>query len=191
MSRPTAADARLLRLALKPYISVRQLRRLAAQDSMELLAVLMSDQPPPEVLALLDLLSVLLRPLPREQITSPDDVAALMMVRMAALAQEQLHVICLDTSGYLQAVEMIYQGTLTRAEVRASEVFREAIRRNSASIILVHNHPSGDPMPSPPDIALTKHLRRVGKQLGIRVLDHLIIGKGAWTSLAALGVYQP
>lgn len=191
MSRPTAADARLLRLALKPYMSVRQLRRLAAQDSMELLTALMSDQPPPEVLALIDLLSVLLRPLPREQINSPDDVAALMMVKMAALAQEQLHVICLDTSGYLQAVEMIYQGTLTRAEVRASEVFREAIRRNSASIILVHNHPSGDPMPSPPDIALTKHLRRVGKQLGIRVLDHLIIGKGAWTSLAALGVYQP
>lgn len=191
MSRPTSDDARLLRLALKPYISVRQLRRLAAQDSIELLTALLADQPPPEVLALIDLLSVLLRPLPRERIDSPEDVAALMMVRMAALAQEQLHVILLDSSGYLQAIEMIYQGTLTRAEVRPSEVFRAAMLHNSAAIILVHNHPSGDTTPSPPDIALTRHLKRIGKQLGIRVLDHLIIGKGHWVSLAEQGVYQP
>lgn len=191
MSRPTSADARLLRQALKPYISVRKLRRLAAQDSIELLAGLMLDQPPPELQALLDLLTVLLRPLPRERIDSPEDVAALMMVRLAALPQEQLHVICLDTSGYLQTIAMIYQGTHMRAEVRPSEVFREAIRHNSAAIILVHNHPSGDPTPSPSDIKLTKQLKHVGKQLGIRVLDHLIIGKGRWTSLAELGVHQP
>ncbi|HEY0604283.1 MAG TPA: JAB domain-containing protein, partial [Herpetosiphonaceae bacterium] len=126
MSRPTSADARLLRQALKPYVSVRQLRRLAAQGSIELIAGMMEDQPPPELVALLDLLTVLLRPLPREQIHGPEDVAALMMVRMAALPQEQLHVICLDTSNYLQAIEMIYQGTHMRAEIRPSEVFREA-----------------------------------------------------------------
>jgi len=112
-------------------------------------------------------------------------------VELSLLVQEQLHVLCLDTQGYLQTSEMIYQGTAMSSRVRPCEVFRPALRHNSVSIILVHNHPSGDPEPSAQDIAVTKHLRRVGRQLGICVLDHLVIGKGRWVSLAELGMHKP
>jgi DNA repair protein RadC len=188
MSRSSSPEARRLRQALTPYINIRQLRRLAAADCAALHSALLMDQPPPELLALLDLLSALLSPLPCDRIIGPDDVAALLMVEMSRLSQEQLRVICLNTKGYVQSVETVYQGTVRRAEVRPSELFREAIRRNSASIILAHNHPSGDPTPSPQDITLTKQVQRAGKLLGIRLLDHVVIGNGAWISLCAQGV---
>lgn len=188
MKRKPPPDPRVLRQAIASYISIRTLRRLAAHEGAVARAALLLDSPPPELLAVIEMLSALLRPLPNDPITRPDDVAGLLMVEMSHLTQEHFRVICLNTKGYVQEIQTLYQGSLKRTEIRVGEVFREAIRRNSASIILVHNHPSGDPTPSPDDIALTKRVRRAGKLFNIRVLDHLIIGKGQWVSLGDLGV---
>lgn len=109
---------------------------------------------------------------------SPDDVANFMQYEMAALEQEELRVILLDTRNRLQKVVPLYTGSLNSSSVRIGELFKEAIRQNAASIILVHNHPSGDPRPSPEDINLTRAAVQAGKLLDIEVLDHIIIGKG-------------
>lgn len=90
-----------------------------------------------------------LGPEQRPQITQPGDVARLLMLEMAYLAQEQLRVICLDTKHHVIAQQTVYQGTINSSAVRAAEVFRPAITRACLSIVVVHNHPSGDPTPSP------------------------------------------
>ncbi len=176
-------SARQLRDALAPYVSVRKLRQLAADNGAPLRAALLDDQPPADVLALLDALAALLRPLAREQISSPDDIAGLLLVEMSLLQQEQFRVLCLNTKNYVQAIHLVYQGSVNTAAVRLAEVFREPIRRNSAAIIVVHNHPSGDPTPSPEDVLLTRLLVETGRLLDVEVLDHLIIGQGRWISL--------
>jgi DNA repair protein RadC len=83
---------------------------------------------------------------------------------------------------------MIYQGSLNASVVRVAELFREAVRSNAAALIVAHNHPSGDPTPSPEDIAMTRTLVEAGQILDIEVLDHLVIGKGRWVSLKAQGL---
>ena len=176
------SQAKKLREALAPYLNVRQLRRLASEN-MNLYEALTQGNPPKEVLALLDTLAVLLRPLPREQITRPADIAALLMVEMGHLHQEQLRVVCLNTKNYVQGMHMVYQGNVNSSIIRVSEVFREPMRLNSTSIITAHNHPSGDPTPSPEDVMITRQLVAAGKLLDIDVLDHLVIGQGLWVSL--------
>jgi DNA repair protein RadC len=94
-----------------------------------------------------------------------------------------MRVILLDTRNRVLAVETVYKGSLNSAVVRISELFRGAIKANSAAIIMAHNHPSGDPSPSPEDVRLTRDAVQAGKLLGIDVLDHLIIGQGRWLSL--------
>lgn len=180
--KTVAQQRRRLREALAPYINVRQLRRLATTGNDLRDALIMPD-PPPEVLALLDTLSTILRPIGREQITTPAEIAALLMVEMGHLTQEQLRVVCLNTKNYVQKIHLVYQGSINQSPIRVSEVFREPLRLNSAAIILAHNHPSGQPEPSPEDVVVTRQMIEAGKLLDCEVLDHLIIGQGQWVSL--------
>ena len=109
---------------------------------------------------------------------SPEEVARYVQYEMAALDQEQLRVILLDTRNRLLKVVNLYTGSLNSSSVRIGELFKEAIRQNAASIILVHNHPSGDPSPSPEDINMTRAAVQAGKLLDIEVLEHIVIGRG-------------
>lgn len=124
----------------------------------------------------------------KPQIASPDDVVDLLGLEMAALEQEQLRVVLLDTKNRVIAARTVYQGSANQAMVRAAEVFKDAVRRNAVGIIVVHNHPSGDPTPSSADVAMTADLVRAGELLDIEVLDHLIIGQGRHVSLRRLGL---
>jgi DNA repair protein RadC len=137
---------------------------------------------------LLEVFAAILYPAAREQITSPHDIAALLMVDMGYLQQEQLRVVCLNTKNQVQNIHIVYQGNLNSAPVRIAEVFREPLRLNSAAIIVAHNHPSGVAEPSPEDVAVTRQLVEAGKLLGCEVLDHVIIGQGRWVSLRERGL---
>jgi DNA repair protein RadC len=129
-----------------------------------------------------------LSPEERPQVGSPEDVANLLSIEMAALEQEQLRVVMLDTKHRILGTRTVYQGSVNQAQVRVSEVFRDAVRHNATAIVAVHNHPSGDPTPSAADVALTVELVRAGELLDIDLLDHLIIGQGRWVSLKRLGL---
>jgi DNA repair protein RadC len=126
---------------------------------------------------------LLAQPEQRPQITSPADVANLLMVEMAHLEQEHLRVVLLNTKNYVLKIETVYIGSINSSAVRIGEVFKTALKQNSAAIIVVHNHPSGDPTPSPEDVAVTRQLVEAGKLLDVDVLDHLVIGQGRWVSL--------
>ncbi len=121
-------------------------------------------------------------------ISSPADVAHLVGSEMALLPQEEFWVLLLDMRNRVTRVQRQYRGSLNKATVRVAEVFREAIRENAAAIIAVHNHPSGDPTPSPQDVALTRTLVQAGQLLDIPLLDHVIIGMGRWVSLKEQGL---
>lgn len=124
----------------------------------------------------------------RFQIRAPGDAAQLMLIEMSHLDQEHLRVICLDTKNRVQKIQTLYVGSLNSSLLRVGEVFKEAVRLNSAAIILVHNHPSGDPTPSADDIQVTRDVNAAGKLLDIDLLDHLIIGQGQWVSLRERGL---
>lgn len=117
-----------------------------------------------------------------------EDIAGLLLLLMSELEQEQLRVVLLNSKNDLIAAPVVYTGGLRTAIVRAGEVFREPIRQNAAGIILAHNHPSGDPTPSPEDVNLTYRLVQLGKELDIDVVDHLIVGRGRWVSLRSKGL---
>ncbi len=128
----------------------------------------------------------------RPAIASPEDVIDLIGFEMAALEQEQLRVVLLDTKNrIIRAPVQIYQGSVNEASVRIAELFREAVRANAVGVILVHNHPTGDPTPSAADVALTAEVVAAGKLLDIKVLDHLIVGQGRHSSLKRLGLGFP
>ncbi len=116
-------------------------------------------------------------------ISSPADAAELVRYEMQGLIQEQLWVILLDTRNRKLWIDKVYTGSLNSSMVRVGELFREAIQRSAASIIMVHNHPSGDPAPSPEDAALTRAAVQAGKLMDIEVLDHLVIGQGTFVSM--------
>lgn len=119
----------------------------------------------------------------RPVIHSPADAAALVLPVMSTLEQEHLRVILLDARNRVIDVVEVYQGSLISAQVRVGEIFRPAIRRNAASLIAVHNHPSHDPSPSSDDVAVTRAIVQAGKLLDIQALDHLIVGGGRFVSL--------
>lgn len=119
----------------------------------------------------------------RPQITSPADVANLLLIEMSHLEQEHLRVVLLNTKNHVLKIETVYVGTINSSAVRVGEVFKAALKQNAAALIIVHNHPSGDPTPSPEDVAVTRHLVEAGKLLDVDVLDHLVIGQGRWVSL--------
>ncbi len=132
-----------------------------------------------------------LAPDQRPKIATPDDVINLIGVEMAALGQEQLRIVLLDTKHQVLAIRTVYQGSVNGAPVRPAEIFREAIKHNAVAMVIVHNHPSGDPTPSGADVAVTRELVAAGELLGIDVLDHLVIGQGRHASLRRLGLGFP
>ena len=119
----------------------------------------------------------------RPQVTSPEQVAALVKTEMSLLPQESLRVVLLNTKNYVVAIREVYRGNVSSAQVRPAEVFREAVRETCPALIVVHNHPSGDPTPSPDDIAVTRDLLEAGKLLDIELLDHIVVGGGQWVSM--------
>ena len=124
----------------------------------------------------------------RPVIRSPEDAASLLMPWMQDLEQERLVILLLDTRNTLLGGPIeLYKGSLNTSLVRVGEVFRAGIRANSATILAAHNHPSGDPTPSPEDIALTKAIVAAGRLVDIDLLDHLIIGHGRYVSLKTRG----
>lgn len=124
----------------------------------------------------------------RPLVSSPADAANLLMMEMSPLTQEHLRVILLDTRNRVIGSPTIYIGSLNTAVMRIAEVFRPAIVAHAAAIIVAHNHPSGDPSPSPEDINVTRQLVRVGKEMDIQVLDHMIIGRMRYVSLKERGL---
>ena len=129
-----------------------------------------------------------LQPEERPYVRSPADVNNLIGAEMALLDQEHLRVLLINTRNQLMGVTEVYKGNVNSSLVRTAEVFREAIRQNAPSIIVVHNHPSGDPAPSPDDTTLTKTLVQAGQMLQIELLDHIVIGDRRFASLKQLGL---
>ena len=137
----------------------------------------------------------------KDKITSPADVADLMMSKMRYLTKEIVCVLALDTKGHVTskgtagdlasdlkwgrmlAESTVFEGTLNASVFHPREIFRFAIEESANSVILLHNHPSGDPQPSQEDIRATKQLIEAGNQIGIKVLDHIILGDGIFVSL--------
>jgi DNA repair protein RadC len=128
------------------------------------------------------------KPDERMRIQSPEDVAAILSSEMAALDQEELRVVLLNTRNEVLRVVTVYRGSVNAAQIRVSEVFKEAVRQNAPSLVVAHNHPSGDPTPSADDVAVTRELVKAGQLLDIEVLDHLVIGDGRHVSLRRRGL---
>ena len=124
----------------------------------------------------------------RPQITSPMDAANLLMLQMGCLEQENLRTILLDTKNRVLDSPTVYVGNVNSSIIRVSEIFREAIRANATALIVAHNHPSGDPTPSPEDVQVTRSIVEAGNLLGIEVLDHLVIGHQNFVSLRERGL---
>jgi DNA repair protein RadC len=120
-------------------------------------------------------------------IRTPTDVAEPLVDAMGALEREELRVLLLDTKNVVTAERTVYRGNLAGSSVRVGEVYRDAVRACAAAVIVAHNHPSGDPSPSGEDLRITAELAEAGRLLDIELLDHLIIGRGRWASLRALG----
>jgi DNA repair protein RadC len=125
---------------------------------------------------------------PRPVIRCPEDIANLVGPEMRYLPQEQFRVLFLDTRNQVLRMKTATQGSLNSSIVDCREVFRDAVSANCAAVAVCHNHPSGDPTPSPEDIAVTKRLVQAGQLLGIEVVDHLIVGDGRWVSMKQQGV---
>jgi DNA repair protein RadC len=128
------------------------------------------------------------QPEERVSIRSPEDVGNLLQGEMGLLDQEHLRVLLLNTRNQVLGTHEVYRGSVHTAVVRIGELFREALRQNAPCIILVHNHPSGDPAPSSEDIAMTKQAIAAGELLDIDVLDHVIIAHGRFASLKSMKV---
>lgn len=117
------------------------------------------------------------------KINSPGDAADLIMVELREFKQEILKVLLLNTKNVVIGIYNASMGSLNSSIVHPREIYKEAIRKSAASIIMVHNHPSGDPSPSSEDLAATGRIKEVGKIIGIELLDHIIIGDGKYISL--------
>jgi DNA repair protein RadC len=124
----------------------------------------------------------------RPSVHSPADAAELVQYEMSALEQEELRVVLLDTRNHLLHIETVYRGSVNSSQVRIAEIFKAAIRRNAPSLIVIHNHPSGDPTPSPDDVAITRLIMQAGEILDVKLLDHIIIGNGRFVSLKERGL---
>jgi DNA repair protein RadC len=124
----------------------------------------------------------------RWTIRSPVDVADRLILQMGRLEREELRVVLLNAKNVVLRVVTVYQGNVSASLVRVGELYRDAVRLSASGIILVHNHPSGDPTPSPDDLHLTAEALAAGKLLDIDLLDHLVIGHAAYVSLRDRGV---
>jgi DNA repair protein RadC len=124
-----------------------------------------------------------LTPKERVIISSPQDVADQVQYKMVNLEQEELWILLLDSRNHHIRTEHLYRGSLNSSSVRLAEIFKAGIRHNAAALIIVHNHPSGDPSPSPEDIHLTRMLIEAGQLLELPVLDHIIVGMRGISSI--------
>ena len=122
------------------------------------------------------------------QASCPEDVYRLVGPEMQNLVQEQVQVILLDTKRHVLDVVMVYQGNISSAIVRPAELLRDAVIANAPALVLTHNHPSGDPEPSPQDVRMTKDLVEAADVLGIELADHVVIGRGSFVSLKQRGL---
>ncbi len=129
-----------------------------------------------------------LAPVERPIIRTPDDVAALLMPRFRYETKESFIAILLSTKNHVLKTPVISVGSLNASIVHPRELFREAINASAAAVILAHNHPSGDPAPSPEDVSLTRKLVDAGKLLDIPVLDHIVLGDGKYISFKEKGI---
>jgi DNA repair protein RadC len=120
-------------------------------------------------------------------VRTPADVAEPLIDSMGSLEREELRVLLLDTKNVVVGRRTVYRGNLAGSSVRVGEVFRDAVRACAAAVVVVHNHPSGDPTPSGDDLRITAELAEAGRLLDVELLDHLVIGRGRWTSLRSLG----
>ena len=118
----------------------------------------------------------------------PRDIAERLVLQLGDLEREELHVLLLDARKGVIAEERVYQGNVSSALVRVGELFTDAVRRNAASLVLAHNHPSGDPSPSPDDLHLTAEAVAAGRLLDVPVLDHIVVGGETYVSLRERGV---
>lgn len=116
------------------------------------------------------------------------DVYSLMMPRLSYLDREHFIVVLLSTKNQVLGTELVSVGSLNASLVHPREIFKTCVKRSAASVILVHNHPSGDPSPSPEDVIVTRRLIEAGRIMGIDVLDHVIIGDGRYISLRESGI---
>lgn len=123
----------------------------------------------------------------RPTVTSPELGAALLAPHFAGLDREACFMLALDTRHGLIERVTVSLGSIDHTFMSPREVYRDALRLNAAAILLAHNHPSGDPTPSRDDERVTKRLAEAGELVGINLLDHLVFGDGAWTSLARAG----
>jgi DNA repair protein RadC len=124
----------------------------------------------------------------RYRVITSGDAAELLMPDMMLLEQEHMRLILLNSRHEVISTPTIYKGSLNSAVVRIAEVFKDALRQNASSLIVSHNHPSGDPSPSPEDIRVTRDCVEAGKLLGIEVMDHVIIGHNRYVSLREKGL---
>lgn len=124
----------------------------------------------------------------RPTINSPADAAALVQHDMSLLEKEHLRTLLLDRRNRVLEIVEVYQGSVNSSQVRVGEIFQAAVGRLASALVVVHNHPSGDPTPSPDDVAVTRAIVQAGKLLDIEVLDHLVIGQGRWVSLKERGM---
>lgn len=122
------------------------------------------------------------------KVTSPKDIANILMGEMNNLTQEVLKVVLLNTKNIVIGTRDVFKGSLNTSIVHPREIFKQAINKNSASIIICHNHPSGDPTPSQEDINITLRIKECGNIIGIQLLDHIIIGKNKFISLKEKGL---
>ena len=128
------------------------------------------------------------QPEERMVVKSPADIANLLQAEMSFLEQEELRLVLLNTKNQVLAVPCVYKGNVNTSLIKVGELFKEAVRENCPALVVVHNHPSGDPTPSPEDIKVTEQIVKAGKLLDIEVLDHLIIGQQRYISLKERGL---
>lgn len=181
----------VLRLAERLLMEFNDLPGLAQASITELTAVNGIGQAKAvEIKAALEIGRRLVASTPKERprITSPADAANLLMSEMMFLEKEHLRLILLDTRNGVIGTPTVYVGSLNSSVIRLAELFRAAIKENAAAFIVVHNHPSGDPSPSPEDIRVTRQLVQLGNMLDINVLDHVIIGRQRFVSLKERGL---
>ncbi|HOT92276.1 MAG TPA: DNA repair protein RadC [Anaerolineae bacterium] len=179
-------DENVLTMATRLLMQYNGLAGLARAEFAQLAAERgMGRAKTAQVLAALELGRRLMIESPEErfQIRAPQDAANLVMPLLGHKEQEHFMVLYLDTRNRVLDQEILYKGSLNTSLVRVAEVFRGAVRRNCAGVIIAHNHPSGDPTPSAEDIALTRRLVEAGKLLEVEVLDHVVIGHNRFVSL--------
>lgn len=189
--RVGSKDENVIRLAQRLLTAYGGLAGLAQAPFSELVAIKgVGPAKATQLKAAFELGRRLLVAAPHERpvVKSPADAAHLLMLEMGALEQEHLRAVILDSKNHVLKVHTVYVGSLNTAVVRVGELFREAIRINAAGIIFAHNHPSGDPTPSPEDVMMTREVVKAGQLLNIDVYDHLIIAQARWVSLKERGL---